>query len=82
MARKPKPHRLVIINCIFEAVYKWSLPNITGQSPPPRCSFSLTSVGERRAALFGGRQSGLAISDDLFVVELRRDTVVKIVNNL
>ena len=59
---------------------KWSSPNITGQPPPPCCSFSLTSVGERRAALFGGRQSGLAISDDLFIVELRKDTVVSVVN--
>ena len=33
---------------------EWSSPNITGQPPPPCYSFTLTPVGERRAALFGG----------------------------
>ena len=34
-------------------------------------------MGERRAALFGGRSSGSgAVSDDLLIVELSRDTAV------
>ena len=58
---------------------EWSSPNITGQ-PPPACShFSLTPVGERRAALFGGRSSSGAGSDDLFIVDLSRDTVVSVI---
>ena len=52
---------------------EWSLPSITGQPPSPCSGFTLTPVGERRAALFG--MSG-AISDDLLIVELSRDTVV------
>ena len=57
---------------------EWSSPNITGQPPPPPCyGFTLTPVGERRAALFGGWSgSELAASDDLFIVDLSRDTVV------
>ena len=34
---------------------EWSSPRVTGQPPPPPCSqLTLTPVGERRAALFGG----------------------------
>ena len=57
---------------------EWSSPNITGQPPPPCHSITLTPVGERRAALFGG-VSGSAFSDDLFIVDLSRDTVVSVI---
>ena len=55
----------------------WSSPNITGQPPPPCYSFTLTPVGDRRAALFGG-VSGSGISDDLLIVELSINTVVSV----
>ena len=55
---------------------KWTLPCITGQPPPPCFQFTLTPVGERRAALFGGRTVTEAISDDLLIVELSRDADV------
>ena len=59
---------------------EWSSPNITGQPPPPCSSFTLTPVGERRAALFGGLgESVLTVSDDLFIVDLSRDTVVSVI---
>ena len=59
---------------------EWSSPNITGQPPPPCSSFTLTPVGERRAALFGGISgSELTVSDDLFIVDLSRDTVVSVI---
>ena len=54
---------------------EWSSPNITGQPPPPLSDFTLTPVGQRKAALFGGLGS---ISDDLLIVELSRDTVVSV----
>ena len=57
---------------------EWSSPNITGQ-PPPSDSFTLTPVGERRAALFGGVSASVAISYDLFIVDLSRDTVVSVI---
>ena len=59
-------------------VGEWSSPNITGQPPPPCCSFTLTPVGERRAALFGGLNGSGDTSDDLLIVELSRDTVVSV----
>ena len=57
---------------------EWSSPNITGQPPPPSSEFTLTSVGDRRAALFGG-WSGSGASDGLFIVDLSRDTVVSVI---
>ena len=57
---------------------EWSSPDITGQPPPPCYSFTLTQVGERRAALYGGASVSGALSD-LFVVELCRHTVVSVV---
>ena len=57
---------------------EWSSPNITGQ-PPPCFGFILTPVGERRAALFGGYIGSGAVSDDLFIVDLSRDTVVSVI---
>ena len=59
---------------------EWSSPNITGQPPPPCSHFTLTPVGERRAALFGGVSgSEQTVSDDLFIVDLSRDTVVSVI---
>ena len=50
-------------------------------APPPPCDdFTLTPVGERRAALFGGDIGPeLAVSDDLLIVELTQyKTVVSV----
>ena len=58
---------------------EWSSPNITGQPPPPCSDFTLTPVGERRAALFGGISG--SVSDDLFIVDLSRDTVVSVIRH-
>ena len=57
---------------------EWSSPNITGQPPPPLSHFTLTPVGERKAALFGGVGGPGAFSDDLLIIELSRDTVVSV----
>ena len=57
---------------------EWSSPRVTGQPPPPCSAFTLTPVGERRAALFGGSIGPGAISDDLLIVELTKHTVVSV----
>ena len=57
---------------------EWSSPRVTGQPPPPCDGFTLTPVGERRAALFGGSSGLGAISDDLLIVELTKHTVVSV----
>ena len=50
------------------------------QCPPPcNCDCTLTPVGERRAALFGGDIFGPgAYSDDLLIAELTKHTVVSV----
>ena len=58
---------------------EWSSPNVTGQPPPPCSWITLNPVGEKRAALFGGKSGLGAIRDDLLIVELSRDTVVSVV---
>ena len=57
---------------------EWSSPRVTGQPPPPCNLFTLTPVGERRAALFGGRTGPGANLDDLLIVELTKHTVVSV----
>ena len=57
---------------------KWSSPRVTGQPPPPCSSFTLTPVGKRRAALFGGSSGLLTAIDDLLVVELTKHSVVSV----
>ena len=58
---------------------EWSSPRVTGQPPPPCSQFTLTPVGERRAALFGGSIGyGAANIDDLLIVELTKHTVVSV----
>ena len=54
---------------------EWSSPDVVGQPPPPSEQFTLTIVGEKKAALFGG-WSGLGALSDLLMVELSRFTVV------
>ena len=68
----------VAIMYIHVSPGEWSSPSIIGQPPPPCNLFTLTQVGERRAALFGG-WSKLGPLSDLFVVELSRHTVVSVV---
>ena len=68
----------VIMLSLHVSPGEWSSPNITGQPPPPCYSLTLTQVGERIAALFGGLGGSRALSD-LFVVELSRHTVVSVV---
>ena len=57
---------------------EWSSPSIIGHPPHPCDSFTLTLVGERRAALFGGMSGSGSYSDDLLIVDLSSDTVVSV----
>ena len=49
---------------------------VIGQAPPPCDDFTLITVGEKRAAMFGG-WTGIR-SDDLFFVEFSRQSVVSL----
>ena len=52
----------------------WSSLEITGQAPPPCSHFTLTTVGEKRAAMYGGWD----VFNDMFIVELGKHSVVSV----
>ena len=56
---------------------RWSSPQVTGQAPPPCNRFTITTVGDKRAYLFGG-WNGLTIFDDLLFLALGRHSVVSL----
>ena len=56
---------------------EWSPLKVTGQAPPPCSLFTLTTVGEKRAAMFGG-YDGSNRFNHLFIVELGRHSVVSV----
>ena len=56
---------------------EWSSLKFTGQAPPPCSLFTLTTVGEKRAAMYGG-WDGWDKFNHLLVVELGRHSVVSI----
>ena len=57
---------------------EWSSLGVTGQAPPPCSFFTLTTVGEKRAAMFGG-YNGSDTFSHLFIVELGRHSVVSVI---
>ena len=48
----------------------WSSPEITGERPPPGNSFSLTSIDNRRAVLFGGWSGEQGMVNDVYIIDL------------
>ena len=60
----------------------WSSPVVTGQAPPPCYLFTLTTVEGKRAAMFGGSTPSSDYSDDLYIVDLERHSVVSAVDTV
>ena len=56
----------------------WSIPEVIGQAPPPCYLFTLTTVEGKRAAMFGGITPSSLWSDDLYIVDLERHSVVSV----
>ena len=56
---------------------EWSSFKVTGQAPPPCSDFTLMTVGEKRAAMFGGYDGSNRLNH-LFIVELGRHSVVSV----
>ena len=53
---------------------------VTGQAPPPCSAFTLTTVGEKRAAMYCG-WDGKSKFNHLFIVELGGYSVVSVIND-
>ena len=50
----------------------WSSPKVSGTRPPPCSYFSLTMMDDHHVVLFGGSQSGLRRSSDVYMLDLMR----------
>ena len=59
----------------------WSSLTVTGQSPSPCSHFTLTKVGEKKAAMYGGYDGSCKLNH-LFIVELGRYSVVSVVTEV
>ena len=57
---------------------KWSSPVVIGQAPLSCDEFTLTTVGERRAAMFGGSIQSTLYCDHFYIVDLGRHSVVSV----
>ena len=59
---------------------KWSSPTISGQCPPPCWGFTLTTLSNNKAVLYGGQcyDSRIVYKNDVYTVEMTKDTVVSI----
>ena len=62
-------NKLIIIHYIG----KWSVPIISGQRPPPCEEFTLNKLPHNRGIMFGGYPR----NNDVFIIELTNDTVVR-----
>ena len=60
---------------------RWSSLKVTGQAPPPCSDFTLTTVGEKRAAMYGGYDDSNKFNH-LFIVELGRHSVESVITRI
>ena len=56
---------------------EWTSPTVTGDRPPPIFAFTLTSVGNTTAIMFGG-EIGDRYSNDVYVFEFTDTSVVSV----
>ncbi len=61
---------LVLIDQFYPSEI-WSSPEISGTSPPPCSSFTLTMIDEKRALLFGGYVPGRGKNNDIYLLDLK-----------
>ena len=55
---------------------EWITPTVTGDRPPPIQSFTLTSVTNNTAVLFGGWTNGL--SNNVYIINFTKTSVVSV----
>ena len=67
----------VFIIIILLFLGKWTSPTVTGDRPPPIYSFTLTSITNTTAILFGG-YDGHRYSNDVYVFEFTDASVVSV----
>lgn len=55
----------------------WLLPTVIGEAPPPCDAFTLTSIGENKAAMYGGGTAKcLERLSELYLLEMESKQMV------
>ena len=65
--------------CINVCLGEWITPTVTGDRPPPISDFTLTSVTNNTAVLFGGFTTN-GFSDDIHIINFTKTSVVSLVS--
>ena len=63
--------------CINVCLGEWITPTVTGDRPPPISDFTLTSVTNNTAVLFGGITTN-GFSDDIHIINFTKTSVVSL----
>ena len=56
---------------------KWISPTVTGDRPPPIYEFTLTSVTNNTAVLFGGFTTN-GVSNNVYIINFTKTSVVSV----
>ena len=67
----------VCINVGLLFLGEWITPTVTGDRPPPIWSFTLTSVTNNTAVLFGGGTTNGA-SNNVYIINFTKTSVVSV----
>ena len=59
----------------------WTIPVVCGTLPPPCAYFTLECIGENKFIMFGGTDSKLGQTNNVYILTMQRQTLVKYVNN-
>ena len=68
----------IIINVGLLFSGEWITPTVTGDRPPPINQFSLTSVTNNTAILFGGDIPKYGESDIVYIIDFTKTSVVSV----
>ena len=66
----------IIVGLLF--LGEWTTPTVTGERPPPINQFSLTSVTNNTAILFGGETPNHGDSNIVYIIDFTKTSVVSV----
>ena len=68
----------VCINVGLLFLGEWITPTVTGDRPPPISQFTLTSVTNNTAVLFGGSTTNGRVSNNVYIINFTKTSVVSV----
>ena len=70
------------VNVVLLFLDEWITPTVTGDRPPPIRSFTLTSVTNNTAILFGGTTATDEDTNNVYIIKFTRTSVVSVLINI